>query len=50
MYTYGWFMLMFGRNQHNSVIILQLKKKNKNTNIYIHIYMYNQITLLYIWN
>ena len=25
MYTYGWFILMYGRNQHNSVIILQLK-------------------------
>ena len=24
-YTYGWFMLMNGRNQHNIVIILQLK-------------------------
>ena len=27
MYTYRWFMLMYGRNQHNTVkaIILQLK-------------------------
>ena len=27
MYTYGWFMLMFGRNKHNSVKILILKNK-----------------------
>ena len=27
MYAYGWFMLMYGEN-HNTVIILQLKKKN----------------------
>ena len=27
MYTYGWFMLMYGRNHHNIVIILQLKIK-----------------------
>ena len=26
MYTYGWSMLMYGRNQHNTVIILQLNK------------------------
>ena len=25
MYTYGWFMFIYGRNQHNIVIILQLK-------------------------
>ena len=25
MYTYGWSMLMYDRNQHNIVIILQLK-------------------------
>ena len=25
MYTYGWFMLMYGKNHHNIVIILQLK-------------------------
>ena len=25
MYTYGWSMLMYGRKQHNIVIILQLK-------------------------
>ena len=25
MYTYGWTMLMYGRNQHNIVIILKLK-------------------------
>ena len=25
MYTYGCFMLMYGRNQHNTVIILQLR-------------------------
>ena len=25
MYTYGWSMLMYGRNQHNIVIILQWK-------------------------
>ena len=25
IYTYGWFMLMYGRNQHNIVIILLLK-------------------------
>ena len=29
MDTYGWSMLMYGRNQHNIVIILQLKKKKK---------------------
>ena len=34
MYTYGWLMLMYGKNYHNIVIILQLKikfklKKNK---------------------
>ena len=29
MYTYGWPMLMYGRNQHNIVIILQFKKKKK---------------------
>ena len=29
MYTYGWFMLMYGKNQHNNIykaIILQFKK------------------------
>ena len=25
MYNYDWSMLMYGRNQHNTVIILQLK-------------------------
>ena len=25
MYTYGWFMLMYSRNQHNIITILQLK-------------------------
>ena len=25
MHTYGWTMLMYGRNQHNSVMILKLK-------------------------
>ena len=29
MYTYGWFMLMFGRNQHNSVKQLSFNLKNK---------------------
>ena len=28
MYTYGPFMLMYGRNHHNIVIILQLKLIN----------------------
>ena len=30
MYIYGWFTLLYGRNQHNIVeaIILQLKKKD----------------------
>ena len=27
MYTYGQFMLIYGKNHHNIVIILQLKKK-----------------------
>ena len=27
MYTHGWIMLISGRNQHNSAIILQLKNK-----------------------
>ena len=34
MYTYGWSMLMYGRNPHNIVIILQLKinkEKKKQT-------------------
>ena len=26
MYTYDWSMLMYGKNQHNTVIILQKKK------------------------
>ena len=30
MYTCDWFMLMYGRNQHNIVIILQLKINYKN--------------------
>ena len=30
MYTYDWFMLMYGRNHHNIVIILQLNIKLKN--------------------
>ena len=31
MYTYGWFMLLYGRNQqHCKAIILQLKIKKKN--------------------
>ena len=25
MYAYGWFILMYGKNHHNIVIILQLK-------------------------
>ena len=29
MYTYGWTMLMYGRNQHNIVIILKLKIKKE---------------------
>ena len=29
MYTYGWFMLRFGRKQHNSVKQLSFKKKIK---------------------
>ena len=29
MYTYGWFMLMFGRNQQNSVKQLSFNKKKK---------------------
>ena len=29
MYTYGWFMLISGRKQQNSVIILQLKLTNR---------------------
>lgn len=31
VYTCGWFTLMGGRDQHNIVIIFQLKIKNKNT-------------------
>ena len=27
IHTYGWFVLMYGRNQHNRVTILQLKIK-----------------------
>ena len=30
VYTYSWSILMYGRNQHNIVIILQLKIKKKN--------------------
>ena len=29
MYTYGWFMLMFGRNQHKSIKQLSFNLKNK---------------------
>ena len=29
MHAHGWFMLMYGENHHNTVIILQLKKKTK---------------------
>ena len=29
MCIYGWFMLMYGKNHHNTVIILQLKQINK---------------------
>ena len=29
-YTYSWSILMYGRNQHNIVIILQLKIKKRN--------------------
>ena len=25
MYTYGWFILMYGKTHHNIIIILQLK-------------------------
>ena len=25
MYTHGWFMLVYGKNHHNTVISLQLK-------------------------
>ena len=31
MYTCGWPMLTYGRNQHNIVIILQLKKKKNHS-------------------
>ena len=27
MCTHGWFMLIYGKTHHNTVIILQLKKK-----------------------
>ena len=29
MYTHGWFMLMFGRNQHKSIKQLSFNLKNK---------------------
>ena len=29
MYTHGWFMSMYGKNDYNIVIILQLKEINK---------------------
>ena len=32
MYTWGWFMLLDGRNQYNIVIILQLKIHYKKEN------------------
>ena len=31
MYTYGWFMLMFDRNQHSSVKPLSFNLKKKTT-------------------
>ena len=37
MYTYGWFILMYGRNQHNNVKqFLQLKKKKKDVCLIVH--------------
>jgi len=29
MYKYGWFALLYGRNQHNTVILFQLKNNFK---------------------
>ena len=47
MYSYGWAVLMYGRNQHNIVIILQLKiikkekregaSRNKNDSVMINV-------------
>ena len=33
MYPYGWFMLMFGKNQQNSVKQLSFNKKEKKKRI-----------------
>ena len=44
MYTYGWFMLMYGRNQYNVVIILQIKISNVFKNRYFEVL--SSLTLL----
>ena len=42
-WAYGWFMLMYGRNQHNIVIILLLKL-NKNFYMGLSTYIYQKPT------
>ena len=37
MYTYAWFMLLYGKNQHNIVIILQLKIETEKAMSHSHL-------------
>ena len=45
MYTYGWSILLYGRKQHNIVIILQLKitklRKNIKENVASELFSYH---------
>ena len=47
-YTYGWFVLTFGRNQHNKAIILQLKLKKFNFKNSLWCTQYSQLHVLFL--